>query len=186
MSWTDERVERLKSLWSEGLSASQIAAELGGVTRNAVIGKVHRLGLAGRAKPQAQAARPVQAPRVKPAAPASVARPAPTAAVGAPRPARPITIGNVAIKAEASAEAEVQRAPAPVRIAEVEPLVFERMSILNLTEQTCKWPIGDPGRPDFFFCGRKSEAAAPYCTYHARIAYQPSNDRRLRERRAAG
>jgi GcrA cell cycle regulator len=51
MSWTDERVEQLKSLWTEGLSASQIARTLGGVTRNAVIGKVHRLGLAGRASP---------------------------------------------------------------------------------------------------------------------------------------
>ena len=50
MSWTDERVELLKKLWSDGLSASQIAAELGGITRNAVIGKVHRLGLSGRAK----------------------------------------------------------------------------------------------------------------------------------------
>src|SRR5438034_8785739 len=59
MSWTDERVEALKRLWSEGLSASHIAAELGGVTRNAVIGKVHRLGLAGRAKsPTSSAPRP--------------------------------------------------------------------------------------------------------------------------------
>src|SRR5262245_23827496 len=59
MTWTDERVETLKKLWTEGLSASQIAAELGGVTRNAVIGKVHRLGLAGRAKsPSSTAPRP--------------------------------------------------------------------------------------------------------------------------------
>jgi GcrA cell cycle regulator len=177
MSWTDERVERLKTLWSEGLSASQIAAELGGVTRNAVIGKVHRLGLSGRAKPQAQAARPAQAARHKPAAPN---RPAQSPA----RPARPITIGNVALKADASPDEAPL--PAPIRAADVEPLQFERVTILHLTEQTCKWPIGDPGRPDFFFCGRKSDSGVPYCAYHSRIAYQPSNERKQRERRAAG
>lgn len=64
MNWTDERVEKLKKLWSEGLSASQIAAQLGGVSRNAVIGKVHRLSLPGRAKAggsTAAAARPKRA-----------------------------------------------------------------------------------------------------------------------------
>jgi GcrA cell cycle regulator len=62
MSWTDERVELLKKLWSEGLSASQIAGELGGITRNAVIGKVHRLGLSGRAKaPSSAVPRPRKA-----------------------------------------------------------------------------------------------------------------------------
>ena len=62
MSWTDERVELLKKLWADGLSASQIAAELGGITRNAVIGKVHRLGLSGRAKsPSSSAPRPRKA-----------------------------------------------------------------------------------------------------------------------------
>src|SRR3569832_30117 len=70
MGWTDERVELLKKLWQEGLSASQIAKQLGGVTRNAVIGKVHRLGLSGRAAPS-KPARPVfkapRAPRPTPA-----------------------------------------------------------------------------------------------------------------------
>lgn len=174
MSWTDERVERLKSLWSEGLSASQIAAELGGVTRNAVIGKVHRLGLSGRAKPQIQAVRPVSAPRHKPAAPVRPAAPA-------QRTSMPMTIGNLVIKSDE----QVELAPAPRVLPVVEPetITYERMSILNLTESTCKWPIGDPGRPDFFFCGRKSDNGIPYCTYHARIAYQPSAERR-RDRRA--
>jgi hypothetical protein len=70
MSWNDERVELLKKLWTDGLSASQIAGELGGVTRNAVIGKVHRLGLSGRAK-----APSVSAPRVRKAVPRAPARP---------------------------------------------------------------------------------------------------------------
>ena len=177
MSWTDERVERLKSLWSEGLSASQIAAELGGVTRNAVIGKVHRLGLSGRAKPQSQAARPAQAPRSKTAAPS--ARPP---SVPGARPNRPVTIGNVALKPTEAAEPAPRAVTAPV---EAEPVVFEKVTILHLNENTCKWPIGDPGRPDFFFCGRKSDAGIPYCQHHARIAYQPSAERRKNDRRAA-
>lgn len=179
MSWTDERVERLKALWAEGLSASQIAAELGSVTRNAVIGKVHRLGLSGRAKPQVQTARPAAAqPRPKAVAPVR------TATTHAPRPAAmPLTVGALALKSEAAAALEA--APRILPAIEAETITYERMSILNLTEQTCKWPIGDPGRPDFFFCGRKSDSGIPYCAYHARIAYQPSAERR-RERRAAG
>ena len=65
MNWSDDRVEQLKSLWTEGLSASQIARALGGVTRNAVIGKVHRLGLAGRASPsRAERPRVSMSPKV--------------------------------------------------------------------------------------------------------------------------
>ena len=181
MSWTDERVERLKTLWAEGLSASQIAAELGSVTRNAVIGKVHRLGLSGRAKPQTQTPRTVQTPRHK--APAA-ARPTTAAPVHRAQPSRPITIGNVALKA-ADLPDEAIREVLPTPVLEPESIQFERLSILHLTESTCKWPVGDPGRPDFFFCGRKSDQGIPYCAYHARIAYQPSNERKARERRAS-
>ena len=184
MSWTDERVERLKTLWSEGLSASQIAAELGAVTRNAVIGKVHRLGLSGRSKPQVQPSRPTVAapPRVKTAASRPVAQGQPT--VGRPvSPARPITIGATALKADAQAD----EALAVATVAETEPPAFEKVTILSLTESTCKWPVGDPGKPDFFFCGRKSDVGIPYCAFHARIAYQPSAERRReRDRKAAG
>ncbi|WP_181707959.1 GcrA family cell cycle regulator [Chthonobacter rhizosphaerae] len=186
MSWTDERVERLKSLWSEGLSASQIAAELGGVTRNAVIGKVHRLGLSGRVKPQVQPARPAQA---APARPKPVqGRPAAQQASSPVRPAQPITIGNVVVKADPDLERETAVAVEPriLPVIDAEPVSFERVTILNLTEQTCKWPIGDPGRPDFFFCGRKSDSGIPYCAFHARVAYQPSNDRKREKRAAAG
>src|SRR5437763_16438802 len=83
MSWTDERVELLKKLWADGLSASQIAGELGGVTRNAVIGKVHRLNLSGRAKPAGGGVPRTHRPRV----------------ASAPRmPSRPLSIGNTALK----------------------------------------------------------------------------------------
>ncbi|WP_237154292.1 GcrA family cell cycle regulator [Oryzibacter oryziterrae] len=186
MSWTDERVERLKTLWSEGLSASQIAAELGAVTRNAVIGKVHRLGLSGRAKPQVQPSRPTAAPatgqRVK-AAPARAAVQSQPSGRVTQATARPVSIGATALKADSMAE----EALLPARVTEIEPPTFERVTILNLTESTCKWPVGDPGKPDFFFCGRKSDVGIPYCAFHARIAYQPSTERRReRDRRAAG
>lgn len=161
MSWTDERVELLKRLWQDGLSASQIAGELGGVTRNAVIGKVHRLGLSGRSKTPRPAPQRARKPR----------RPSP------PRPVARV-VGNTALKLDA--EPVVETRPART-LAPVEDLVIpleERATILSLTEHTCKWPIGDPGRDDFYFCGRHSLSGMPYCEHHARVAYQPASDRR--------
>ena len=171
MSWTTERVDLLKRLWSEGLSASQIATELGGVTRNAVIGKVHRLGLSGRAKTTTAPAKPR---RTRPAA-STPARPA--------APAAPRTIGATALKAEAAPVAAVAAQPAPV--AELVIPQEQRATILQLNERTCKWPIGDPSSDDFYFCGRNSDPGVPYCPHHCRIAYQPMNDRR-RDKRARG
>lgn len=169
MTWTDERVEQLKKLWAEGLSASRIAAELGGVTRNAVIGKVHRLGLSGRVKTSTT---PQQRPRRN-------ARPN-----GPQRPASgPMTIGATALKADPAPRPEPKAEPAPVE--ELVIPISERATILTLTDSTCKWPIGDPGTADFHFCGRRSDPGIPYCQHHARIAYQPVSDRR-REKRAAG
>jgi GcrA cell cycle regulator len=169
MSWSDERVELLKKLWGDGLSASQIAAELGGVTRNAVIGKVHRLGLSGRAK----AARPA-APRQR-----KVRRPSLP-----PRPAARV-IGNTVLKVALSPELDEEveeEVVVQVRAAAVVEELFippeERVTILQLTEQTCKWPVGDPGSAEFYFCGRRSEPGMPYCEHHCRIAYQPAGDRR--------
>jgi GcrA cell cycle regulator len=167
--WTDERVELLKKLWAEGLSASTIAVELGGITRNAVIGKVHRLGLSGRAKsPAASGPRP-RKPRS--ASPATF------------RTARPAVHGNAALALQPATayELEVQSEPEPVE--NVVP-IGQRCTILELTEDKCHWPIGDPGQNDFFFCGGKSVVGLPYCGYHARVAYQPVTDRR-RDRRVA-
>jgi GcrA cell cycle regulator len=158
MSWTDERVERLKKLWAEGLSASQIAAELGGITRNAVIGKVHRLGLAGRAKSPASAA-----PRPRKARASSPML----------RISRPSLRGNTALAQLCEAELESQ----PELADNVIPL-GQRRSLLELNDETCRWPIGDPGTPEFFFCGGQTITSLPYCAYHSRIAYQPANLRR--------
>jgi GcrA cell cycle regulator len=160
MSWTDERVELLKKLWADGLSASQIAAELGGITRNAVIGKVHRLGLSGRAKsPSSTAPRPRKAR-------------APSHMLRVPRHSMR---GNTALAYDLEVEAE------PELIENIIPL-GQRRTILELTEETCRWPIGDPGSADFFFCGGGTVTGLPYCSYHSRVAYQPVTDRR-RDRR---
>lgn len=179
MSWTDERVELLKKLWSQGLSASQIAGELGGgVTRNAVIGKVHRLGLSGRAKsPSPQAARPRKATRT-PSHPLTHNN---GAGSGAAAPVR----GNLALapKAEAVAAPVIQVAQQPV--PEVVVPISERVTIMELRESMCRWPHGDPTTPEFRFCGAKSPPGTPYCNYHSQIAYQPSLERRREKKMAA-
>ena len=160
MSWTDERVETLKKLWADGHSASQIAAELGGITRNAVIGKVHRLGLAGRAKSPSSAASRQRKPR---------------AGSHMLRVSRPSMRGNTALAHAYELDTEAE----PELIDNVIPL-GQRRSLLELTEETCRWPIGDPGTADFFFCGGPTITSLPYCAYHSRVAYQPANMRRDR------
>ena len=151
MGWTDERVETLKKLWLEGLSASQIAKQLGGVTRNAVIGKVHRLGLSGRAAPSQPQRSVFRAPR-----PARV----PVAAAPAPRRpvAQPVAPTLPVIRSEEPGSA----------------------TVLTLGAHMCKWPIGDPATDNFSFCGRRSNEDGPYCHEHAMIAYQPQPTRTKR------
>ena len=165
-TWTDERVELLKKLWNDGLSASQIAAELGNITRNAVIGKVHRLGLSGRTRPQSAAQpRPRNKPAVRPQ--------------GSTIPQGPLhTRGATALAAAPQREA----LPAPMPEANPEVVVpfSERVTIMELKESMCRWPLGDPTTPEFRYCGAKSDVGVPYCAYHCRIAYQPSIDRRNR------
>ncbi len=164
MAWNDERVELLKKLWAEGLSASQIAARLGGVTRNAVIGKVHRLGLSGRATTSR-----MKSLRPRPRANALTA-------TNAKRPMKPRfgSVGNSTVRALQQIEAEPYVSP-------VEELVIpmaERKSIQSLTECSCRWPIGDPQLADFHFCGKDKVMGLPYCEFHARRAFQPPQPRR--------
>lgn len=172
MNWTDERVERLKRLWAEGLSASQIAAQLGGVSRNAVIGKVHRLNLPGRAKAggNSSAARPAKRP-------AQTQRPAsfqnrPAASTTTRTVTRAAGATMLKEEVEAYEEVEVRRS-----LNVVVP-ISRRLALTELTERTCKWPIGDPMKDDFHFCGCEIADSAPYCTYHAKLAYQPVSERR--------
>lgn len=154
MAWTEDRVEILTKLWAEGLSASQIAKELGEVTRNAVIGKVHRLGLSGRAKPSN--------PTKKPTRKATAARTRAARLPSAPRKQR--------------STISVPPPPPPI---EAKPMANGKYAtILTIRDHMCKWPIGDPSTSEFRFCGRKTEDKdEPYCTAHSRVAYQPSRRR---------
>jgi GcrA cell cycle regulator len=170
MNWTDERVEKLKKLWSEGLSASQIAAQLGGVSRNAVIGKVHRLNLPGRAKAggATSAARATKRTTSAPRAPIYASRVA----------TRTITRqqGATLLKEEIEINAVEEIAYRPA--SNVVVPISRRLGLTELTERTCKWPVGDPLKDDFHFCGNDSPDASPYCSYHQRLAYQPVHERR--------
>ncbi len=204
MSWTDERIDQLKRLWGQGMTASQIAEELGGVSRNAVIGKAHRLGLEARPSPvkggdasaSSTAAAPASAapPPEKPAAPVARPAPAPVAAApaaAAPAPERPSppqpmvrSIGPGGFQRQTPGEqtAPIQPAP-PRRLVPAKPSaeMADKTSLLDLNDKICKWPLGHPGEPDFHFCGQPINVGFPYCLDHCSVAYQaqlPRRDRR--------
>ena len=177
MNWTDERVEKLKKLWSEGLSASQIAAQLGGVSRNAVIGKVHRLSLPGRAKAGGSTAT-VRTPKRTTSAPRA---PNYASRVATRTVARQQGATMLKEEIEIDAIEEVRYRPA----ANVVVPISRRLGLTELTERTCKWPVGDPLKDDLHFCGCESPDNSPYCTYHQRMAYQPVNERRKAASRVA-
>ncbi len=165
MAWTEDRIAVLKAGWESGMTASQIAEQLGeGVTRNAVIGKAHRLGLESRPSP------------VKGGDDAS-ATPAPAAKVAAPAAAPPAAKGVTPAPAEPTA-------PAPVVAKPVRRTgKAAKVTLLDLNERICKWPIGHPGEPDFHFCGKAVQTGFPYCSEHCAQAYQAQMPRRDRDRR---
>ncbi len=163
VTWTDERLELLKKLWGEGLSASQIAAELGGgMTRNAVLGKSHRLGLvrntsAGISPPRPRKESP--APGKPPAAePPMRHAPKPVISTAGPLPSGQPRAASLSVDGAS-----------PVR---------EGRTIMELREGMCRWPMGDPTRPEFRYCGAPTLAALPYCSHHAQIAYVPTAERK--------
>jgi GcrA cell cycle regulator len=208
MSWTDERIERLKELWSQGVTASQIADELGGVSRNAVIGKAHRLGLQSRPSPvkpnepeptprapekapaeaRATPSAPEPQPATKPepsraAQPAAAPAAAPAAVASPPQPQiRSIGPGGFVRQGPSDQQAPIPPAP-PRRLvpAKPSPEIADKTGLLDLNEKICKWPIGHPGEPDFHFCGKQSNPGFPYCVEHCGVAYQAQLPRRDRK-----
>ncbi len=210
MSWTDERIERLKTMWTQGSTASQIAEELGGVSRNAVIGKAHRLGLESRPSPvkageekekkakptpAPKAARPAAAPKSTP--PATESReamadaPRQTPAQSAPAQSkqgdattiqyRSVGPGGFIRQGPGDTQAPIPPAP-PRRLVPAKPSaeVADKTSLLNLNDRVCRWPMGHPGEPDFHFCGKPSNPGYPYCVDHCGVAYQAQLPRRDR------
>ena len=205
MSWTEERIDTLKKMWDSGMTATQIAEELGGVSRNAVIGKAHRLGLQSRPspvksnEPKAEAAAPAPrpAPAATPAAPAPqpAAEPAPRATAPAAAPATPAeprepnapvlrSVGPGGFVRQNPGEQTPPIAPAPPRRlvpAKPSDAIAGKTGLLDLNDRICKWPLGHPGEPDFHFCGDKVNPGFPYCVAHCGHAYQaqlPRRDRR--------
>jgi len=138
MDWNDTRIEQLTKMWREGFSASQVARELGGITRSAVIGKVHRLGISGRSCPSR--------PRSLGGRPPGVAR----------------------VRAAAARREPAASAPRPEPIPTIGP--FPTATVLTLTEESCRWPIGDPDQAEFGFCGRERAGRGPYCQGHGPLA----------------
>jgi GcrA cell cycle regulator len=206
MSWTEERIERLKKMWHDGATASQIADELGGVSRNAVIGKAHRLGLEQRPSPvKPGEEKEAKKPAASPAA-AAAPKPAPKAEAPAPAQAAPATpaaqprqpsgprisahdlqyrsIGPGGFIRQGPGEQQAPIPPAPPRRlvpAKPSPEVADKTSLLDLNDRICKWPMGHPGEPDFHFCGEPANPGFPYCVQHSGVAYQaqlPRRDRR--------
>jgi GcrA cell cycle regulator len=226
MAWTDERIALLKLYWEEGRSASQIAELLGeSLSRNAVIGKAHRLGLAARPSPLRTGkdtepkARP---PRVSgpasgampdaaastgggPAAAIETRAPAPTAsaptppAPTAPAPTSPGPVPPAPAQAAPSqpvATAAQPGAPRAAVSAAAAPAVSrpsrppasprdpqktgDKVSLLELNDRICKWPVGHPDEPDFHFCGKPVNPGFPYCSEHCLVAYQAQMPRRDR------
>jgi GcrA cell cycle regulator len=182
-------------MWNEGQSASQIAKELGGVTRNAVIGKVHRLGLSNRTgvAPQPAPAAPAAPAAPQPAAPAA-ARPEP-AAPAEPEAAKPAEEEDAPIPMSAARRAIIpagQPLPPQPSANEISPEALAKVSevekgakkltLMELTEKTCKWPVGDPATDQFWFCGLPTQSGKPYCEAHVGVAFQPMSSRRDRRR----
>jgi GcrA cell cycle regulator len=195
MSWTEERIERLKTMWHDGATASEIAEKLGGVSRNAVIGKAHRLGLEARpspVKPGEEHAAPAKPTKAQAAPPP---KPAPAAAAAAPQPQpqrqrpqadgmqyRSVGPGGFIRQGPGDQQAPIPPAP-PRRLVPAKPSaeVADKTSLLELNDRICKWPMGHPGEPDFHFCGQPANPGYPYCVEHCGVAYQaqlPRRDRR--------
>lgn len=209
MSWTDERIDLLKGMWEKGMTASQIAEELGGVSRNAVIGKAHRLGLQSRPSPVKggdgeTAAKPAPRKAAPPASPkpAPAAAPAPKAAdavptrASAPVPSIPLptnpnaptgaqlrSIGPGGFLRQGPGDQAPPATPAPPRRlvpAKIAPEYADKTGLLDLNDKICKWPLGHPGEPDFHFCGDPVNPGFPYCVAHCGHAYQAQMPRRDR------
>jgi len=196
MAWSEERVAVLKKMWLDGNSASEIAKELGNITRNAVIGKVHRLGLSNRdtnaAKSGASANKTVK----------TVKRGRPPKTINEPKkrgrpqkvkehmdlPETPADKGKPIIASGPSKRSNDNKLEVVSDLSEetlknlhkVE-MKSKKISLMDLTERTCKWPIGDPATDAFWFCGHEAEPGKPYCKTHISIAFQPMTQRRSRK-----
>ena len=180
MAWTDERIKQLRQLWSEGQSASKIAEKLGGVTRNAVIGKIHRLGLSNRSENSEK--KIITKKRGRPAKVKNTDNFQKQADNGKNKDFSQINSDKFDDLHVDGLEGDKNMLPAATlaNIAELEENA-KKLNLMELTERTCKWPIGDPATENFWFCGHPSEQGKPYCSTHVSIAFQPISLKRERK-----
>ncbi len=205
MAWTPDRVEILTEMWMEGKSASLIAKELGGVTRNAVIGKVHRLGLSNRninQKNNTNKSKTVNKENKK----IKDDNKLETAKNNNSKHENKYTKNKLPpkknVKTEIKSFAEKKSNEKSIILDDINNLDTEsftsevseeflknvktvekkskKLSLMELTERHCKWPIGDPATDKFWFCGLTSEPGKPYCETHIELAFQPIASKRER------
>ncbi|MDP9128510.1 MAG: GcrA family cell cycle regulator [Pseudomonadota bacterium] len=158
MSWTEQKIQMLKDMWGNGYSASEIAKRLGGMTRNAVIGKAHRLKLSSRPSPirrDEDGALSVPGGSVMPTMKSTRKR-------VMLRPLPPVPMPS-------TAKGTVTR---DFRSTIEPPKRVEGIAVTKAGDRHCRWPVGDPRSPDFRFCGCTAHEGLPYCVDHARVAYQ--------------
>ncbi|MGE0223442.1 MAG: GcrA family cell cycle regulator [Acetobacteraceae bacterium] len=180
MEWNEETINRLRALWAEGHSTAEIGRRLG-VSKNAIVGKAHRLDLAARPSPirrdpsDALQARQSASRRGEgstlPPLTSTDDTPRVVAAKPAVTPVVPITVPTM-VAAPVSPSAPARPVvTAPPRLAPVSSRPYGRVI-------TCCWPIGEPGTRGFRFCDASSEPGKPYCIEHAKLAYVKVRDRR--------
>jgi GcrA cell cycle regulator len=183
MEWTDEVIARLRQLWAEGHSTAEIGRRIG-VTKNAVVGKVHRLQLIARPSPirrDGPAARPPRRPAgprrvIGPTLPSMAAITPPPRPVMPPPHQRPHENPSDAPQAAEPIPPVASRPPPDLR--PVSPVRAVPASRLSSRLVTCCWPIGEPGTPTFRFCDADALFGKPYCGEHAQLAYVKVRDRR--------
>lgn len=161
MAWTDEMVDQLREMWKQGLTTGEIGKRLG-VSKNSIVGKVHRLGLSGRPSPIKKKDE-TEAPAEKKEATENVAKTTKPKVEKAPAPKAPKVEKKAEEKVEVEEKIEIS-APAPHHHN-------GKTSLTDLDNHTCRWPIGDPKDENFHFCGRKVRIGQTYCDEHANIAY---------------
>lgn len=152
MAWTDEMVEDLKKMWKEGLTTGEIGKRLN-VSKNSIVGKVHRLGLSGRPSPIKKKEDDTEA-----SAPQSIKKDSVTK-----------TAPKAVKEKEAPKAAPIKETPAPHRDSRRSG--NSCISVTDLDNHTCRWPLGDPKDENFHFCGKKVRVGQTYCEEHSAIAY---------------
>ena len=197
MAWSAERVAVLKKMWLEGNSASEIAKVLGNITRNAVIGKVHRLGLSNRdtnvSKSGAITSKVIKSVKrgrppkkidkevKKRGRPQKLKEPRDFSEITDDKNKSATSIGNETRSSDSNLKVVSDLSEETLKNLLKVEMKAKKISLMELTERTCKWPIGDPATETFWFCGHESEPGKPYCKTHISIAFQPINQRRARK-----